>query len=481
MKIFLKMKYTISLLSLLAFIIYVLDCRGQQSYIPDDAFEAALIELGLDEGALNDSVPTENIAGVLELLISEKGISDLTGIQDFTSLEVLWVDKNALTSIDLSGNPNLIDANLGINDLIELDISQNLLLETLVLQNNELTELDVSQNAGLIGLNLYSNNISEMDLSQNVNLEWISLSDNTGISEIDVSNLLKLRSLSVYSTGVSEIDVTQNPLLENLNLYNTQISELDVTQNPLLIFLNIQRTTVSELDVTNNPAIYNLYISTTDISAVDISNNPELHRFWIDNDKFQYPELEEIFAAETYEQFKGYFKYAPQQWIGEAVDTTLEEGQSIVFEMVEYRPGTMDTIRWYRDGELLPGQNGKALQLAEVVPGDAGNYYALIKSGVVPEIELQSNIFKLTVDPATGLDPTISKLKIYPNPATECIHFEGVEGIMTLKLFNDQGQIISKKELHLSGTLDVNNCSAGNYYVEIIADDRRQVRKLIIE
>jgi hypothetical protein len=474
------MKKTFTAIATLTLLMYLLNGFAQQTYVPDDNFETALIELGYDSGTLNDSVPTENIMGVVELNISEKGIADLTGIEDFTALEILRVEKNELTDIDLTGNPNLISANLGINALTELDISQNPMLETLVLQHNELTVLDISQNLNLRWLNMYSCKISAMDLSQNINLTSVTLSGNE-INEIDVSNLLNLADLSVYTTNLSEIDVSQNLLLANLNVFNTNISEVDVSQNPSLTLLNVWRTEIRELDVTNNPALYYLYASETNLTDVDISSNPLLHHLWVNDNKFQYPELEALFAADTYEQFKGGFKYYPQQWIGERVDTTIEEGFSVAFEMTDYRPGTMDTIRWYRDGELLPGHNSTSLILNDAEPGDAGNYYAIITSGVVPDIELQSNIFRLAVDPSTGIDLTErSQIAVYPNPASDYIYLDGLGGTTHIKIIDQYGHRVKEVHIDEKDRFSLTDCPPGLYFLHIMANDERKVVKKII-
>ena len=58
---------------------------AQNTYVPDDKFEQALIDLGYDT-TLDDSVLTANISGVTSLDVSSKEISDLTGIEAFTSL-----------------------------------------------------------------------------------------------------------------------------------------------------------------------------------------------------------------------------------------------------------------------------------------------------------------------------------------------------------------------------------------------------------
>ena len=68
---------------------------AQNTYVPDDNFEQALIDLGYDD-TLDDYVLTENISGVTELDVSSEEISDLTGIEDFTALTALYCNAKAI-------------------------------------------------------------------------------------------------------------------------------------------------------------------------------------------------------------------------------------------------------------------------------------------------------------------------------------------------------------------------------------------------
>ena len=77
--------------------------------IPDVNFEQALMDLGYDaSGILDGCINTAELAGISRLDISHKGIADLTGIQDFTSLEYLYHEGNALDNPNLVDNENLV-------------------------------------------------------------------------------------------------------------------------------------------------------------------------------------------------------------------------------------------------------------------------------------------------------------------------------------------------------------------------------------
>ncbi len=94
---------------------------GQKTFIPDDAFEQALINLDLDI-VFDDSVNTSAIDTVQSLYITNEGISDLTGIEDFIALRDLFCYDNQLQSLDLSNNANLFEVNCNNNQLISLSV-----------------------------------------------------------------------------------------------------------------------------------------------------------------------------------------------------------------------------------------------------------------------------------------------------------------------------------------------------------------------
>ncbi len=81
---------------------------AQNTYVPDDKFDQALFDLGYDT-TLDDSVLTANISGVTSLDVSNKEISDLTGIEAFTALTYLNCNSNKLTSLDVSANTALTE------------------------------------------------------------------------------------------------------------------------------------------------------------------------------------------------------------------------------------------------------------------------------------------------------------------------------------------------------------------------------------
>ena len=115
---------------------------GQLTYVPDDNFEQALINLGYDS-VLDDYVVTANINVVTSLYFWVQGISDLTGIENFTALTYLNCRHNLLTTIDVSQNNALTELHCQDNLLISLNVSSNTALEGLYCSDNQITSLDI--------------------------------------------------------------------------------------------------------------------------------------------------------------------------------------------------------------------------------------------------------------------------------------------------------------------------------------------------
>ena len=210
---------------------------AQQTYVPDDNFEQALIDLFYDD-VLNDSVLTANISGVTLLNVSEKEISDLTGIEGFTALSVLWCEYNQLTTLDVSGATVLTSLFCHANQLTSLDVSANTALTNLLCENNQLTSLDVSSNTALIGMDCGQNQLTSLDVSSNTSLTTLYC-DNNSLTSLDVSantalsvlwcannQLTYLNMRNGVTDGLTTFVATDNSLKAVLLLTSRLVNEL---------------------------------------------------------------------------------------------------------------------------------------------------------------------------------------------------------------------------------------------------------------
>lgn len=233
--------------------------ESEYTYVPDDNFEQVLIALGYDE-LIDDYVLTTNIENVTELDIEAKGVIDLTGIQGFKALEVLFCGENYkdglyISEIDISANTNLRELYCSSSLIESIDLKNNALLETLSLPDSFIDNLDISANDKLKLVDIGFSKILELDVSQNPNLISLVVS-NTEITELNLSNNLLLEHLKVNRTMITNLDVSQQKLLKSFEVRQSLFNQLDLVQNTSLENLDVRYSnTLSCIQVPNVQAV----------------------------------------------------------------------------------------------------------------------------------------------------------------------------------------------------------------------------------
>lgn len=214
------MKLRLLFLPLLVSILFFNFSHSQETFVPDDIFEAYLIEKGYDT-VLDNYVTTANISNVTSVNISGRNVTDLTGLQDFTALSNLNVSGTLILNLDVSNNTSLTNLNAFDTAIGSLDVSNNAALTILYVDNTFLNSLDVSANSALTTLDISNTEINSLDVSNNMSLLSLSISE-TAIISLDVSNNTSLTFLTIYNTLISSLDVSSNINLATLKATNTQ-------------------------------------------------------------------------------------------------------------------------------------------------------------------------------------------------------------------------------------------------------------------
>ena len=244
--------------------------QGQFTAIPDPIFEQFLISESLDD-VLDGQVLTASISDEIFLQINETDpifpIEDLTGIQDFTSLESLIIAVTSTTAIDF-GN---------LTDLTSLDL----------IMNTSLEQIDISGCPNLEELRVSGNNLNTLDVSQNLNLRILTSSNNNLTNTIDVSQHPNLTFFSVANNILLGIDF-RNGTNENIEFFNA-------TGNPNLNCIFVDDAEFSTANWTNiDPATTFVEteeecaaLSLEDVNAlaVNIYPNPASRFFEIDTNQ----------------------------------------------------------------------------------------------------------------------------------------------------------------------------------------------------
>ncbi|GAB5565849.1 MAG: hypothetical protein Wins2KO_29120 [Winogradskyella sp.] len=226
---------------------------AQNVNIPDANFKSYLLG--------NSSINTN---GDTEIQISEAtsfsgsfnaiglGITDLTGIEAFTSLGAFSAASNALTSVDLSQNTSLVEVRL---------------------PDNQLTSIDVSNLPNLIFLQLSNNPITSLDLTNNPNLETI-ICNNAQLSSISLNNPI-LTQLELGGNQLTSVDTSSLPQLFEVFLQNNQLTNIDLSANSNLFTIRLDSNNLSSCNVANG--------NNANISLANFFFNPNLACIQVDN------------------------------------------------------------------------------------------------------------------------------------------------------------------------------------------------------
>lgn len=270
---------------------------AQNTFVPDDNFEQALIDLGLDSAPLDNFVPTANINTITELDVSLLNINTLIGIEDFLALEVLECSENNLTQLDISQNVNLKQLFCAFNTIESLDVSSNPELLIIWCNFNKIASLDLTSTPNLISLVCSNNLLTTLDVSKNPSLKTLLCIGNQ-LTGLDVRSNLELTIFHCGNNDINTLDVSQNPLLsdfnfeynnlETINLSNNNelrllyclsnnLNTLNLTNNRNLMILSCGENQLTEINLKANNNLTELYCHDNIITELDVSNNVSLN------------------------------------------------------------------------------------------------------------------------------------------------------------------------------------------------------------
>lgn len=201
------------------------------------------------------NVTRMSVAGmILDVFDEEEPITDLKGIEHFTSLTSLNCGGIHLQTLDVSAITGLKTLSCQGNDLKTLNVDYNYNLETLICNANELTSLKVSLNTSLVKLHCYENKIASLDLS----------------------NLTRLQDFNCYSNELTSLNLTNCGVLANLHCSFNHLKSLDLSSNNLLTDLTDKmigsQTVGASASYDSENEVFTVPFTVADASKVSFTN-----------------------------------------------------------------------------------------------------------------------------------------------------------------------------------------------------------------
>jgi Leucine-rich repeat (LRR) protein len=238
--------------------------------VPDAAFRNKLLGLGTDVAI--DPTPGDNYISINSsragLLLDGSGISDLTGIQAFTSLAQLSLNGNSLTALNISALTNLSYLDCRYNNLTSLNLSAN----------TNLGQIWCNNNPNLASLILPNSSTTLWGVwCYNCNLTSLNLNGNTKITDLFCqSNQLTTTSFNLGAyTLLKQINCSANKMA-TLDLHlNSNLTSFWCYSNTLLTDINIRNgfnTSITNQDFRYNTKAPKIH--------VDLSFYPNANTLW---------------------------------------------------------------------------------------------------------------------------------------------------------------------------------------------------------
>ena len=206
--------------------------------------------------------------------VSNMNISDLTGIEAFTSLTYLTCFYNQLTSLDLSANTALTAFECSYNQLTSLEIPANSNITSLYCGYNQLTSLDLSSIPTLTYLYCRNNQLTSLNLSANNALTYLQCNNNQ-LTNLDLSASTSITSLRCSVNQLTSLNLSINNALTTIICSSNQLTSLNIR--------NENNINLISLNATGNPNLYCIQVDDTTFMNANFASGKDTSASFSEN------------------------------------------------------------------------------------------------------------------------------------------------------------------------------------------------------
>ncbi len=237
-------------------------------------------ELAMPNAGITDLKGVENFRNLQRVDVSQNAIGDFTPVKDLSSLQILKVNGNPASVLDVTGCSSLKKLYAQNSTFSELHVTGLGSLEEVRIENNHLTDLDLTGLTSLRALSCYGNQLHTLDARPAAALEVLQ-ADSNGMESLLVEGLGNLKTLHCQNNNLQQISLSGLGALEEFNAANNSLRELIVDEATALKTVlagNNQLSgefrfgTAKQVSVENNQ-ITNLIGAEENIAYLNFNNN----------------------------------------------------------------------------------------------------------------------------------------------------------------------------------------------------------------
>ena len=237
-------------------------------------------ELAMPNAGITDLKGVENFRNLQRVDVSQNAIGDFAPVKDLSSLQILKVNGNPASVLDVTGCSSLKKLYAQNSTFSELHVTGLGSLEEVRIENNHLTDLDLTGLTSLRALSCYGNQLHTLDARPAAALEVLQ-ADSNGMESLLVEGLENLKTLHCQNNNLQQISLSGLGALEEFNAANNSLTELIVDEATALKTVlagNNQLSgefrfgTAKQVSVENNQ-ITNLIGAEENIAYLNFNNN----------------------------------------------------------------------------------------------------------------------------------------------------------------------------------------------------------------
>ena len=237
-------------------------------------------ELAMPNAGITDLKGVENFRNLQRVDVSQNAIGDFAPVKDLSSLQILKVNGNPASVLDVTGCSSLKKLYAQNSTFSELHVTGLGSLEEVRIENNHLTDLDLTGLTSLRALSCYGNQLHTLDARPAAALEVLQ-ADSNGMESLLVEGLGNLKTLHCQNNNLQQISLSGLGALEEFNAANNSLTELIVDEASALKTVlagNNQLSgefrfgTAKQVSVENNQ-ITNLIGAEENIAYLNFNNN----------------------------------------------------------------------------------------------------------------------------------------------------------------------------------------------------------------
>lgn len=211
-------------------------------------------------------------------------VTDITGLEYFTSLETLSLKFNSVSDIKpIEGISTLKVLILGENPISSINLDKLGELTDLRLYGTNISDIDLTKTPKLESLYLQRTNVSKVDLTPLQSLDQALLNKCSSLTEIKASNLPSITRIDAVECNLKSFEISDCPSLRELHLNSNKLTSIKMTNLAMLMRLNVYDNQLTSIDVSNLPLLMWLFVFDNQITSIDLSANVPLREFRASN------------------------------------------------------------------------------------------------------------------------------------------------------------------------------------------------------